>query len=360
MQELDSTQKKVLVWGFSNNHGGTERVIYNIVKSLPEVQFDFLCYEDPTNYSDLFDGTHNRVFLLPMKMKHPIKNRKILNSILMENMGTYSAVWYNFNFISNIDYLLLAKKYGIDRRIAHAHNPRFPDDFLIQLFSRLNWKRFLNVTTERWAVSNETGLQIYKGMSYRVIPNMVQADGLCFSSEKREAIRIQYGVEDSFVIGTVGRLHEQKNQLYLLNLFPEIVKRKPNSKLMLVGDGRLKQELLDTAAKLNIESNVIITGAQDDIQAFLSAFDVFVFPSVYEGFGLAVLEAQYNGLPCIMSEEVGDQAIVSENVIQISLDDPELWINTILNSKRKENVLFPDKARQHDLKYIREISTTLF
>lgn len=358
---VDNSRSRVLVWGLSNNRAGTEMVIYNYVKHAPSISFDFLCYDEPLSFSDLFEeGSPHRYFVIPVKIKHPFAYMRALNAFMREHGSEYSALWFNVNEISNIDLLIYAKRYGIERRITHMHNSEIPDVFITKLFSKLNWRRCLALTTDRWACSDSAGSFLYRGLPYTVIPNMVNAEGCAFSPTKRKDIRARWSFGGSLVIGTVGRLAHQKNHEFLLRLMPSVLEKCRNAKLMIVGDGPLREDLTHLADELGLGDHVVFTGSQPDVQAFLSAFDVYAFPSFYEGLSLSILEAQFNGLPCVMSSGVGEESVISSNVAVVSLDKPQKWVSALLDADRKENTLIVGKAEKYDLGHIDEVASALF
>ena len=353
--------KRVLVWGLSNNRAGTEAVIYNYVKHIPDVAFDFLCYEEPLVFSDLFTSdTQNRYFVIPVKIQHPFAYTRALRKFMKQYGHEYCTLWFNVNDISNIDLLIHAKRYGIKRRITHMHNSQMPDIFITKFFSKLNWKRCLELTTDRWACSDSAGRFLYSSLDYKVIPNMVDIQSRLFDLQKRESIRNQLALQDSWIIGTVGRLANQKNQVFLIRLLPQILEKNPQAKIMLVGEGELRDELGSLACQLGAEEHVIFAGSQSDIQAYLSAFDVFAFPSLYEGLSLSILEAQFNGLPCVISDGVGEESVISFNTKTISLNDPDAWVEALLQGNRDNNALIQEKAQLYDLAYVDSIASNLF
>lgn len=352
---------KVLVWGFSNNRAGTETVIYNYAKSLPNVAFDFLCYNDPLNYSNLFTpDTNNRYFVIPIKIKHPLAYTCALKKFMKEHGREYSVLWCNINDVSNIDVLKYAKKYGIKRRITHIHTSQMANVFITKVFSRLNYKKCLNLATDRWACSESAGHFLYGDLPFRVIPNAIDAKRRCFDQNKREAIRKQWNIQNEFVVGTVGRLADPKNQEFLIRLLPRLLAYNPSTVIMLVGDGLFKEKLSDLARSLNVGGRVIFAGSQTDIQAYLSSFDVFAFPSLYEGLSLSLLEAQFNGLPCIISEGVGEESVISLNTKTIALDDISGWVDSLLHGARKNDALIKEKAVLYDLANIGAIASSMF
>lgn len=355
--------KRVLVWGLSNNRAGTEAVIEAYVRAADpqKYSFDFLCYDDPVNYGCLFsESSCNRVFKLPIKIAHPFRHRKALASFMDEHANEYEAVWFNANDISNIDILLAAEKKGIKHRILHSHNGNIPKRFITRLFSKINSKKAKRVVTERWACSQAAGAFMFEGESFKIIPNMVDARKFAFDPSARDAIRSQYGWSDDCIVGTVGRLSEQKDQSFLIELLPRLVQRIPNIKLVIIGEGPLRDSLKALAQDLGVEERVVLLPAQCNISEFLSAFDCYVFPSLYEGLSLAALEAQFNGLPCVMSDGVSTETKIATTTQFINLMDVDEWVDAICRAQRTENSLILEKAQAFDAANIREVAERMF
>lgn len=342
--------KRVLVWGLSNNRAGTEAVIYNYASHIPDVAFDFLCYGEPLSYSSLFEGGTNRYFVIPVKIDHPVAYTRELNKFMREHGHEYDVLWAHLNDISNIDILEKAAKCGIERRIVHAHNSSIPDYWITKLFTALNKKKFRRLPTDRWACSKAAGDFFYGSEPYKVLPNMVDAEKVSFSEEKRKALREIYRIEQQFVIGTTGRLVPQKNPMFLIELLPSILENRPNAVLMFVGEGILEPDMRRRAKELGLDDRVRFCGVQSDIQAFLSAFDVFAFPSLYEGLPVSLLEAQFNGLPCVISEGISDEAVISKKTKRLSIERPEVWIEPLIECGREDDFLIVDKSNRYDIR----------
>lgn len=352
-------KKHVLVWGLSNSRGGTEAVIATYVKQAKGVRFDFLCYDVPSNFSSLLEG-ENRYFVIPVKIQHPISYSRALARFMKEHGSEYDVLWCNINDVSNIDVLMYAKKYGISRRIVHMHNSNMPKKLITQVFSRLNWNKCLKAATEYWACSKGAGRFLYGDTPFRIVPNMVNAQEVSYDETKRKEIRKYYGLEHAFVVGTVGRLAPQKNQAFLIDMLPALLKQRPQTYAMVVGIGPLEESLKRKALELQVEDRVIFAGSQSDIQGYLSAFDVFAFPSLYEGLSIAFLEAQFNGLPCVISEGVGLDGVVSRSVCQISQANVQGWIDALVAAEREPNFLIEEVARTFDAANCREVAESLF
>lgn len=352
--------KRVLVWGLSNNRAGTEAVIYNYSKACRNVSFDYLCYDEPVSYIDLFEETNNRYYVIPVKIKHPFSYKKALKRFINNHSGDYEALWFNINDVSNIDLLVEAKKAGIPRRITHMHNAAMPKMLITQFFSKLNWKRCLACTTERWACSESAGSFLYGNKDFKVIPNMVDRKSSSFSQSLRDDIRKKYCLDNAFVIGAIGRFAAQKNFQFIIERLPDILKNKSNAVLFFIGDGPEKESCMKLAEHLGLGKKVIFAGAKSNAKSFLSAFDVFVMPSIYEGLSLAILEAQYNGLPCVVSDGVGSESVISTNTSILALSNYKMWVDKIVSAKRKNNCLQEEKARKYDLSNIEKVCMNLF
>ena len=330
---------RILVWGLSNNKAGTEAVIYNYASRMPEAHFDFLCYEEPLSYSKLFQSGNNRFFTIPIKIKSPVNYSIALRQFINKHGAEYHTLWCNLNDISNIDILKQAKKAGIPRRIAHFHNSEIPNAFITKLFTTINRQQFLQITTDYWACSSKSGLFAYGDNPFVIIPNAIDPLKVSFDEKKRTAVRARLHIEDQHIICAVGRLEAQKNHQLLIKALPGILKKRPNTTLIIVGEGQLLNSLISLAKQYKVEKKVIFCGSQTDIQAYLSASDCFAMPSLYEGLSISLLEAQFNGLPCITSDTTTSESVVSTNVIQLPLDSVKDWADELSKDSTRDNRL---------------------
>lgn len=354
--------KRILVWGLSNNRAGTERVIENYINAVDSKDycFDFLCYEEPEAFSYLYRENENRVFVIPVKIQHPIKSTLAAKNFLREKASEYYAVWFNANDISNIDVLRYAKKYGIKHRILHSHNSDIPTNLITRIFTCFNFPKIKFLATERWACSSAAGRFMFGDDEFEVIPNPIDSSLFQYDPNARRTIRERYQLEDSFVIGTVGRLMAQKNQEFILNIMPHLLERNDSCKFVILGQGELENKLLKRAIDLGIGKEFMIIPPKSNVADYLSAFDCFVFPSVYEGLGLALIEAQFNGLPCVASDKVPREAIISKNAIRESLDNPNEWVDAILNASRDGAYIMQEKAYCYSKEKLEITASSLF
>ena len=339
---------KVLVFGMTPNPGGVESFLMTYYRKInkKKIQYDFLCNTyKKISYEQEIKSMGGQIFKISMRRKHPIRYRRELKEFFKSNAQNYDCIWVNVNSLANIDYLKLAKKYGIRRRIIHSHNSQNMDGKLRGVLHTFNKKSIGKYATDFWACSNSAANWFYdkKLMTKaRIIPNAIDLNRVKYNEVKRKQIRKKYNLEKSYVIGNIGRLHFQKNQSFALDIMRNLIKIVPNTQLILVGDGPDKEELSKKVKRLNLEDHVLFVGKQRDISAWLSAFDLFLFPSKFEGLPVAGLEAQGNGLPILASKNIfEDDAILNSNLRELSLDkdDSKKWAITIVTMKRNSSRL---------------------
>lgn len=234
----------------------------------------------------------------------------------------------------------LAREARVPKRIAHAHSSLTNNGGAkVRAYETLMRHFILRDATDLIACGQKAGIRLFGERAFRqrteLILNGIDTDLFSFDESARVAIRSQNGLQDSFVIGHVGHLLDVKNQRFLLELMPEILSQQPNAKLMMLGEGPDRPMLEMLIAELGLQNHVIMTGNVSNVNEYLSAMDVFAFPSIYEGMPLSIIEVQANGLPCILSTGVPSDVYLTDLVSPISLDQPEKWVHAILAAKRK-------------------------
>lgn len=305
----------ILVFGMTENPGGVESFLMNYLRHIDRSRFhfDFLCNSfAPIAYEDELSGMGFRMFHFISRRKDPLRYRKELGAFFRDHAQEYEVIWVNVNSLANIDYLKLAKKYGIPRRIIHSHNAQNMDSGIVgqgrKVLHMINRTVIGHYATDFWACSEDAADWFYTENSRGkavIVRDAIDVGHMSFNEADRESVRREFGLSDScYVISNVGRLHFQKNQEFALEIIKCLMNRIPQVKLLLVGQGEDEVKLRSKAERLGLEKNVIFTGARTDIEAVLSASDMFLFPSVFEGLGIAPLEAQANGLPVIASAGV--------------------------------------------------------
>lgn len=298
--------------------GGVESVVMNYYRHIDhnKIQFDFICDEDSTNIPyDEIEKLGGKVILCPPYQKLP-KYLKFLKQLFREKK--YRIVHSNINTLSVFP-LYAAKKAGVPVRIAHSHSTSNPREWKKNLMKNA-LRPFSKVwATDYFACSELAGRYLFGDKTFdkgevKVIRNAIDIDEFKFDPEARKKLRKEIGIkEDDFAIGHAGRFVEQKNHRFLIDVFAEVKKEKPNAKLVLVGQGPLYGEIKEKVKALNLENDVFFLGRRNDINKLYSVFDIFCLPSLYEGLPVVGVEAQTNGVPCIFSDNITKEALFNNS-----------------------------------------------
>ena len=341
---------KVLVFGMTENPGGVESFLMNNYRNINshKIHFDFLCNTiNKIAFEDEILKNNSRIFNIYPRRKDPFRFRKELNDFFRKHANEYNCIWINLNTLVNIDYLKVAKKYGIKRIIVHSHNSRNMDTgfkgYITQKLHNLHKRQLQKYATDYWACSSFAAKWFYTNdllKKVKIIKNAIDVNNFSFNEKKRQSLRQKLHLENNLVIGNVGRLHFQKNQMFILDVLSYLVKLNPKVKLVLVGQGPDKEKLENSVNELNLQKYIIFAGVQDDIQEWLSTFDLFIFPSLFEGLGIAGLEAEANGLSIYASDKVIPQELkINSNFKFLDLGKgPQFWAHQIEKSNfEREN-----------------------
>lgn len=316
---------------------GTETFIVNLLNNInrSKYHFDFLVgREMQGGYYEEVRKLGSDIHVIPFTRLGLLKNWKKINKFFKENANKYDAVHFHGNSFCSLEVLLLAKHYGIKNIIVHAHNSK-TFGFYNKILHKLYRHYIDKIATYYLACSDLAREWGYKGsIVYNksvVIPNGIDLIKYRYDEDLRKQARREFMIGNGLVIGTVGRLTEVKNQTFLIDIFNIIFKNKPDSYLMIIGDGELKEELKQKVKDLHIEKNVIFTGVRSDVPFLLNALDAFVLPSLYEGLPFVGIEAQANGLPTFISDNVSKQIVLSSNTHLLNLStDSGGWAKYIM------------------------------
>ena len=313
--------------------GGLETMIMNYYRHIDRnaVQFDFLVHrEQRADYDDEIELLGGRIFRLPRLVPWSRHYRKELDAFFVAH-PEYRIVHVHQDCLSSV-ILKAALSHGVPVRIAHSHNSNQDKNlkYLIKLYYRRLIPRY---ATDLYACGKQAGEWMFMGAPFRIVNNAIDAAGYAFHAEKALLLRKQLGIaESAFVIGHVGRFSATKNHTFLLDVFYELLQKRKDSVLLLVGDGSLRADMEEKAAQLGICDRVIFTGIRRDVSDLMQVMDVFAFPSVYEGLPVTLVEAQAAGLPCVISANIPSDCRLTSLVAQISLEEsPAYWADRILS-----------------------------
>lgn len=342
---------RILVFGMTENPGGVESFLMNYYRYIDrdKIQFDFLAnsHKDIAYEQEIL-SMGGRIFHITARSENLKLYKNELNKLFVEHSGEWQAIWVNVCSLANIDYLKIAKKFKIKKRIIHSHNSQNMDNKMRGILHCINKHRVKEYATDFWACSEDAAKWFYDNAeNVVIIHNAIDIENLAFDEEKRKKIRDSVNGNDEFIIGNIGRLHFQKNQMFVLDIYGEINKKIGNSKLILIGQGEDEYKLKEKCKLLGIDDNVIFTGVQNNIGEWLSAFDIFLFPSLFEGLGIAALEAQANGVPVLASDKVIPKDVkMNDNFVFYDLNKSALeWANRLLQIKdtmyreKNENIM---------------------
>ena len=339
--------------------GGVESVVMNYYRHIDrtKIQFDFICDEDSTNipYEEI-EKMGGKVILIPPYQK-VFKYHKKLKEVLKS--GGYKIVHSHINTLSVFS-LFAAKCAGVPVRIAHSHSTTNKKEKkknllkqVLRPFSKVFATDYMccSELAGRWLFGNKE----YDNGNVYLLNNAIDLDKFKYDEEKRKEKRKELNIEDStLVIGHVGRFVEQKNHRFLIDIFNEVHKQKENSILLLAGQGPLMEEMKEKVKILGIEDSVKFLGQRNDINELYQAMDLLLFPSLYEGLGMVVVEAQISGLPCVVSTEIPKIAKVTKKITFVNLENKiKPWNEVIfkyLSNINRKNINFTDKIENYDIK----------
>lgn len=339
--------KKVLIICAALCIGGVERFAANISIYAPknEFSFDYLVFDEyPTDYVEEVESNGARVISVPSPKKGYIKYINTLGKLMDDNH--YDVVHSHTQFNSGIN-LLIARKHNVPIRIAHSHTSAHEHSIglLKQLYENYMRKLIIDNATYHCACGNDAGKWMYRNHSFTIINNGIDVSKYQYDEADRNNIRNKRNIPlDAFVIGHSGTLSKLKNQEFLIKLLPSLLKRNPKTYLMLLGDGSdgIKKHLQDITKEYELTDKVIFAGLVNNVNEYLSAFDIFAFPSLREGTPLALIEAQANGLPCIINDVIPNDAIITKLVKSISVDNIQEWLDSIDNCRRHNSYEYAD------------------
>lgn len=346
-----SSPKRILHVVGAMNRAGTETMLMNIYRNIDrsKVQFDFISYStEKAHYDEEIERLGGKV----IKLSPPSKlgmNKSINEMIEAINInGPYDAVHSHTLFNSGIA-MLAAKKCNIKIRISHAHTTLDNSESIIRkIYINLMRTLINRNSTDLLACSKEAGKYLFgekklSSSKYTYLPNLINyEDILEMPKQEVEEFKNKEGLNQGIVIGHIGTFKDSKNHKFLLEMTKYMKESNIDVNLLLVGDGSLKSGLQNMAKEYNIEDNVKFVGIRDDIPTMLHSMDVFVFPSIFEGLGLVLLEAQASGLPCIVSEAIQPEADLGINLVnKLNLSDgAKKWSEEILKTinKKQNNI----------------------
>lgn len=336
--------KRLLCIVNSMDTGGAETFLMKMYRHLDKTQYqmDFIvATQKECFYDKEIASLGGRLFHIPLHTEHPIEAFKRIKETVRDNKYDY-VLKVLVSPIGVID-LYAAKRGGATHLCARSCNSAPRESFVRKVINTILRKDLCNITTVKLAPSDLAARYTFGNSAYEhnevmILHNALDLEQFRFSENKRKRIREELGLGDSYVIGHIGRFTPQKNHDFLIRIFHMLKEKEANVKLVFIGTGSLQNDIRALCNTLGVQNDVIFTGVRDDVPDLLSAFDVFVLPSLYEGMPNACIEAQASGLRCLIGDTITKQADITGNVEYLPITDISLWVNAIMNLMKKEEI----------------------
>lgn len=320
--------------------GGIEHVVFQLFHNMDhkEEKIDFLIdFQQDIEFSDEIYQNNGRILSL-FNSKGTITKyyQKVLKTVYfykLLRMEKYDIIHIHISYPSTLLYCFVAMLAGIKVRIVQVHAASYGNTGRLHRYlGEISKIVFMPSVTGALAVSEDAGKWIFGNRKFEVFTNGIEVNKFRYSQDEQKRLRQKYCIaQDAVVIGHVGRFENAKNHLFLIEIFENILKREPKAVLFLAGEGSLKEKIYAEVQKRKIKDHVLLMPFIQEVQYYYQVMDVFVFPSLHEGFGIAAVEAQAAGLLVWISDRVPQEVVVTNRVYTFSLDQqPGEWAEDIL------------------------------
>lgn len=364
---MSSVKKRILQVNVDDlGFGGVFSLVMNLQRHMPDgIVFDFCSiekFQNTDNIKKITDrgGKYYCVGYHGNKIIRQFKNFFNILSFFKKNNYEIIHIHSDLSF-KLFNYALAAKLVGIKHIILHSHSSGIDNgNRFIKRIAHEIFKIFIpKVATDYFACSKTAANWMFrkKWSHAKILYNAIELEKFVYDKKKRDDIRNHLNVANDFVLGNVGRFAYQKNHTFLIDIFSELVKINPESKLLLIGEGELLSGIKNRVDDLKLTDKVIFYGTSNKIYELIQAMDVFVLPSRFEGLGIVAIESQAAGLPTICSDAIPPEAKVTNLFLQLKLEEsPERWVEEILKFKGnyRKNVISEIKKNGYDIKDVSE------
>ncbi|MGB4660441.1 MAG: glycosyltransferase [Mobilitalea sp.] len=330
---------KVLQFPIGNAKGGITQYAMNNWEYIDrdKFQFDFATLSKKLDFEDKLIKDGCRVhYITCYAEENEEQFTKEMNHILEEG---YDVIHLHTSYWKSFLVEEIANKRGVPKIIVHSHSTMIDilDDEKREEAIRLHMLRRSqfseSMATEFVACSKSAADWLYGDQiskhKIRILKNAIDVKKFDYNEEVRLKYRKDFGLEDCFVLGNIGRFAFQKNHEFLIDLFNEVYRNLESARLLLIGTGELENDMKEKVLNYGIQDKVLFLGKRDDVNNLFQAMDLFVLPSNFEGLALVLIEAQAAGLKCIASAEVSKEVAVTKNIGFLPLSQ-EQWINKII------------------------------
>lgn len=310
------------------------------------VHMDFVLYADrPSPYYEEIKQAGSIIYILP-NVKDIKSHLKKCNEVLTAK--NYDVIHDNTLHIS-IPMMWCAKKKKIQVRILHSHNTKLGETHRKEIRNKLFLPLLCGLATNYVSCSELAGKATFVKKQFRVIPNVINTEKYHFSEGVRSYIRKETKTESKFIVGTVGRISEQKNPFFAMDVFAELLNVVPNTEYWWIGSGELDKQVTEYADSKGLSKSVRFLGNRTDVLDLYQGMDCFFLPSLFEGLPVTGVEAQAMGLPMVVSDTVTNEMVYTDLVDYVSLSESvEVWAKHLKKAlNRKVNrESYSDRLKQ--------------
>lgn len=335
--------------------GGIESFLHNMLlrMDLTDAEVDIVAAQlRPSVFTAALEAKGVRFVELSGNYLKLRNNFAMFRQLLRQRR--YDVIHFNLFQGLSLYYVQIAKQENVQLRIAHSHNSdmrKSPIRWLKLLLHHLGRHAFTGAATELWACSRLAAEflfapKVLQTTGYTFIPNGIETERFRFDPAVRARMRKTLELDDAFVIGHVGRLCYQKNQRFLLDVLAMLKPLRPNSRLLLVGDGEDRAMLETAARQMGLTDSILFYGISQEVETLFCAMDVFVFPSRFEGLAIVSVEAQSSGLPVLYANHLAEEAGLLKQTKRLSLQaGPQAWADTLLQLSAVDRSTAADVVR---------------
>lgn len=343
------------------NMGGLENLIMNIYRNIDreKIQFDFLVTrEEEGIFDEEIKSLGGKIYNIPHMSKVGYKKYTSILYNFFKKHSEYKIVHCHRDALCSI-YLNQARKANIPIRIAHSHTMRLSETkdikgTIITLIKKCCMPFIAKNTTHYFACSKDAGEWLFgkkvANEKLQIVNNGINVNKYIYDENISKKIRSELNIsKETLLIGHVGRFDIAKNHNFLIDIINKLKIEMTDFKLCLVGEGRLKADIQEKIKRLNLQDNVIFLGIRNDINELMMAFDIFTFPSLFEGLGIVLIEAQATGLKSLTSDQVPKEADMNVGLLDfLSIDGIDHWINEIKEVSENKQKLREDRCSKQE------------
>lgn len=337
-ESTESRPIRVLMLFTILNRGGAETMVMNYYRAIDrnKIQFDFVVHrEEEGDYEEEIRSLGGKIYRMMPLRPHTFGKYKKQIAAFFDEHPEYQIIHGQCSESGYFFYQEAARR-GIPVIIAHAHNSHVKFDlrWMVRTWMKHKMRPYL---THYFACGEEAAEWLFgKQLAKKVIilRNAIDTQPYLFDAQLREKKREELGLAPTVLtICHVGRFDKVKNHGFILEIFGELLKKRPDAQLLLIGEGDLRKQTEKKAIEKGLQSKVHFLGVRRDVNELLQAADAMVFPSLFEGLPVTLVEAQCTGLPCIISKNIPEEAVFTDLVEQLSLGEPAArWAEKLISA----------------------------